>query len=83
MLNQINNILISPKNKYSPNKNYINFLHIFTSEEKEQIRKMKEESFFQIEKEKRKFRYLPKFSEELDFTNQVKKNEKILQSKLL
>ena len=67
----------SPKNKYSPKKNYI------TSEEKEQIRKLKEESLFQIEKEKRKFKYLPISSEELDnFSKEVKKNEKILQSEL-
>ena len=76
-INQINNISVSPKNKYSPKKNYI------TSEEKEQIRKLKEESLFQIEKEKRKFKYLPISSEELDnFSKEVKKNEKILQSEL-
>ena len=57
IINQINNISVSPKNKYSAKKNYI------TSEEKEHIRKMKEESLFQIEKEKRKFKYLPISSE--------------------
>ena len=76
-INQINNITVSPKNKYSPKKNYI------TSEEKEQIRKLKEESYLKIEKEKRKFKYLPISSEELDnFSKEVQKNEKILKSEL-
>ena len=76
-INQINNLTVSPKNKYSPKKNYI------TSEEKEQIRKLKEESYLKIEKEKRKFKYLPISSEELDnFSKEVQKNEKILKSEL-
>ena len=44
---------------------------------------MKEESLLKIEKEKRKMKYLPISSEELNnFSNEVKKNEKILQSEL-
>ncbi len=77
IINQINNITVSPKNKYLPKKNYI------TSEEREQMRKLKEESLLKIEKEKRKFKYLPISSEELNnFSNEVKKNEKILKDEL-
>ena len=77
IINQINNISVSPKNKYLPKKDYI------TSEEREQMRKLKEESLLKIEKEKRKFKYLPISSEELNnFSNEVKKNEKILKSEL-
>ena len=77
IINQINNISVSPKNKYLPKKDYI------TSEEREQMRKMKEESLFQLEKEKRKFKYLPISSEELNnFSKEVQKNEKILKSEL-
>jgi hypothetical protein len=77
MIEQINNISLSQKNKYSPKKNYI------TSEEKEEIRKMKEESLYRIEKEKRKIRFQPISSEELNnFSNEVKKNEKILKIEL-
>ena len=77
IINQINNISVSPKNKYLPKKDYI------TSEEREQMRKMKEESLFQIEKEKRKFKYLPISSEELNnFSKEVQKNEKLLKSEL-
>ncbi len=47
------------------------------------MRKMKEESLFQLEKEKRKFKYLPISSEELNnFSKEVQKNEKILKSEL-
>ena len=68
IINQINNISVSPKNKYLPKKDYI------TSEEREQMRKLKEESLLKIEKEKRKFKYLPISSEELDiFSKEVKK----------
>ena len=77
IINQINNISVSPKNKYFPKKDYI------TSEEREQMRKIKEESLIQIEKEKRKFKYLPISSEELNnFSKEVQKNEKILKSEL-
>ena len=77
IINQINNISLSQQNKYLPKKNYI------TSEEREEMRKMKEESLLKIEKEKRKMKYLPISTEELNnFSNEVKKNEKILQSKL-
>ena len=77
IINQINNISLSQQNKYLPKKNYI------TSEEREEMRKMKEESLLKIEKEKRKMKYLPISSEELNnFSNEVKKNEKILQSEL-
>ena len=77
LINQINNISVSPKNKYFPKKDYI------TSEEREQMRKMKEESLLQIEKEKRKFKYLPISSEELNnFSKEVQKNEKILKLEL-
>ena len=77
MIQKINNISLSQINKYTPKKNYI------TSEEREEMRKMEEESLLQIEKEKRKMKYLPISSEELNnFSNEVKKNEKILQSEL-
>ena len=77
MIEQINNISLSQKNKYSPKKNYI------TSEEKEEIRKAKEESLYRIENEKRKYKYQPISSEELNnFSNEVKKNEKILKLEL-
>ena len=77
LINEINNISLSQKNKYLPKKNYI------TSEEKEEIRKMKEESLYRIENEKRKFKYQPISSEELNnFSNEVKKNEKILKIEL-
>ncbi len=77
IINQINNISLSQQNKYLPKKNYI------TSEEREEMRKMKEESLLKMEKEKRKMKYLPISSEELNnFSNEVKKNEKILQSEL-
>ena len=77
MINKINNISLSQANKYSPKKNYI------TSEEKEELRKLKEESLLQIEKEKRKQKFLPISSEELNnFSNEVRKNEKILKTEL-
>ena len=77
MIEQINNISLSQKNKYSPKKNYI------TSEEKEEIRKMKEESLYRLENEKRKFKYQPISSEELNnFSNEVKRNERILRLEL-
>ena len=77
IINQINNITVSPKNKYLPKKDYI------TAEEREEIRKMKEESLFKLEKEKRKMKYLPISSEELDnFSRKVRKNEEILHSEL-
>ena len=77
IINKINNISLSQANKYSPKKNYV------TSEEKEEIRKMKEEALLKIEKEKRKLKYLPISSEELNkFSNEVKKNEKILKLEL-
>ena len=77
LINQINNISVSPKYKFLPKKDYI------TAEEREEIRKMKEESLLKLEKEKRKAKYLPISSEELDnFSRQVRKNEKILHSEL-
>ena len=42
IINKINNISLSQANKYSPKKNYI------TSAEKEELRKLKEESLLQI-----------------------------------
>ena len=77
IINKINNISLSQINKYSPKKNYI------TSEEKEEIRKQKEESLYHIENQKRKLKYLPISSEELNiFSNEVRKNEKLLKSEL-
>jgi hypothetical protein len=77
IINKINNISLSQSNKYSPKKNYI------TSEEKEEIRKQKEESLYHIENQKRKLKYIPISSEELNtFSNEVKKNEKLLKSEL-
>jgi len=77
IINKINNISLSQINKYSPKKNYI------TSEEKEEIRKQKEESLYHIENQKRKLKYIPISSEELNtFSNEVKKNEKLLKTEL-
>jgi hypothetical protein len=77
MIEQINNISLSQKNKYSPKKNYI------TSEEKEEIRKQKEESLYHIENQKRKLKFIPISSEELNtFSNEVRKNEKLLELEL-
>jgi hypothetical protein len=77
IINKINNISLSQINKYSPKKNYI------TSEEKEEMRKQKEESLYHIENQKRKLKYIPISSEELNtFSNEVKKNEKLLKSEL-
>ena len=77
IINKINNISLSQINKYSPKKNYI------TSEEKEEMRKQKEESLYHIENQKRKLKYIPISSEELNtFSNEVRKNEKLLKSEL-
>ena len=77
IINKINNISLSQSNKYSPKKNYI------TAEEKEEIRKQKEESLYHIENQKRKLKYIPISSEELNtFSNEVRKNEKLLELEL-
>ena len=77
IINKINNISLSQINKYSPKKNYI------TSEEKEEMRKQKEESLYHIENQKRKLKYIPISSEELNsFSNEVRKNEQLLKSEL-
>ena len=77
IINKINHISLSQANKYSPKKNYI------TAEEKEELRKLKEESLLQMEIEKRKQKFVPISSEELNnFSNEVRKNEKILKTEL-
>lgn len=78
IIDKINNISIpQANNKYLPKKNYI------TSEEKEEQRKLKQEALYKIEIEKRKLRFKPISSEELNnFSNEVKKNEKILKTEL-
>ena len=78
MIQKINNISLSQINKYTPKKNYI------TSEEREEMRKMEEESLFKLEKEKRKLKYLPISLEEINkFSKEVQKNEKIFKSELI
>ena len=78
IIDKINNISTQQtNNKYIPKKNYI------TYEEKEEQRKMKQEALYKLEIEKRKLRYKPISSEELiNFSNEVKKNEKILKTEL-
>ena len=78
IIDKINNISTpQTNNKYLPKKNYI------TYEEKEEQRKMKQEALYKIEIEKRKLRYKPISSEELNnFSNEVRKNEKILKTEL-
>ena len=78
IIDKINNISTQQtNNKYIPKKNYI------TYEEKEEQRKMKQEALYKLEIEKRKLRYKPISSEELiNFSNEVRKNEKILKTEL-
>ena len=78
IIDKINNISTpQTNNKYIPKKNYI------TYEEKEEERKMKQEALYKLEIEKRKLRYKPISSEELiNFSNEVRKNEKILKTEL-
>ena len=78
LIDKINNISTpQANNKYIPKKNYI------TYEEKEEQRKMRQEALYKLEIEKRKLRYKPISSEELNnFSNEVRKNEKILKTEL-
>ena len=78
MIQKINNISLSQINKYTPKKNYI------TSEEREEMRKMEEESLIKLEIEKRKLKYIPISLEEINkFSKEVQKNEKIFKSELI
>ena len=78
IIEQMNNIPTMQKNKYNPKKYYY-----LSAIEKEEIRKQKEEMLLKIEKEKRKQKYLPISSEELNnFSKEVTKNKKILETEL-
>ena len=72
------NISMNPKNKIVQKKYYY-----LSAMEKEELRKEKEEQLLKIEKEKRKQKYLPISSEELNqFSKEVSKNRKILSTEL-
>ena len=78
IIEQMSNIPLNQKNKNSQKKYYY-----LSAIEKEEIRKQKEELLLQIEKEKRKQKYLPISSEELNqFSKEVSKNKKILSTEL-
>ena len=78
IIEQMNNIPTIQKNKYNSKKYYY-----LSAIEKEEIRKEKEEMLLKIEKEKRKLKYLPISSEELNnFSKEVTKNKKILETEL-
>ena len=78
IVEKMNNIPSNLKNKYN-SKNY----YYLTAIEKEEIRKQKEQQLLEIEKEKRKQKYLPISSEELNnFSREVVKNKKIFEKEL-
>ena len=78
IIEQMNNIPTIQKNKYNSKKYYY-----LSAIEKEEIRKEKEEMLLKIEKEKRKLKYLPISSEELNnFSKEVTKNKKLLETEL-
>ena len=78
IIEQMNNIPTIQKNKYNSKKYYY-----LSAIEKEEIRKKKEEMLLKIEKEKRKQKYLPISSEELNnFSKEVTKNKKLLETEL-
>ena len=78
IIDQISNVPSIQRNKYNSKKYYY-----LSAIEKEEIRKQKEEMLLKLEKEKRKQKYLPISSEELNnFSKEVSKNRKILETEL-
>ena len=78
IVEQMNNFPSNLKNKNN-SKNY----YYLTAIEKEEIRRQKEQQLLEIEKEKRKQKYLPISSEELNnFSKEVVKNKKIYEKEL-
>ena len=78
IIDQMSNVPSIQKNKYNSKKYYY-----LSAIEKEEIRKQKEEMLLKLEKEKRKQKYLPISSEELNnFSKEVSKNKKILETEL-
>ena len=78
IIDQINNIPLNQKNKNLQKKYYY-----LSAIEKEEKRKQNEEFLLKMEKEKRKQKYLPISSEELNnFSKEVSKNHKILETEL-
>ena len=78
IIEQIRNI---PSN--ANNKNYTKKYYYLSAIEKEELRKQKEEMLLKMEKEKRKQKYLPISSEELnEFSKEVTKNKKLLETEL-
>ena len=78
IIDQMSNVPSIQKNKYNSKKYYY-----LSAIEKEEIRKKKEEMLLKLEKEKRKQKYLPISSEELNnFSKEVSKNKKILETEL-
>ena len=74
----MSNVPSIQRNKYNSKKYYY-----LSAIEKEEIRKQKEEMLLKLEKEKRKQKYLPISSEELNnFSKEVSKNKKILETEL-
>ena len=78
IIEQMSNVPSIQKNKYNSKKYFY-----LSAIEKEEIRKQKEEMLLKLEKEKRKQKYLPISSEELNnFSKEVTKNKKILETEL-
>ena len=78
IIDQMSNVPSIQRNKYNSKKYYY-----LSAIEKEEIRKQKEEMLLKLEKEKRKQKYLPISSEELNnFSKEVSKNKKILETEL-
>ena len=78
IIDQMTNIPLNQRNKINQKKYYY-----ISAIEKEEIRKQNEEFLLKMEKEKRKQKYLPISSEELNnFSKEVIKNKKLLETEL-
>ena len=78
IIDQMTNIPLNQKNKINQKKYYY-----ISAIEKEEKRKQNEEFLLKMEKEKRKQKYLPISSEELNnFSKEVIKNKKLLETEL-
>ena len=78
IINKITNITLNKKNKINQKKYYY-----ISAIEKEEKRKQNEEFLLKMEKEKRKQKYLPISSEELNnFSIYLIKNKKLLETEL-
>ena len=78
IIDQMTNIPLNQRNKINQKKYYY-----ISAIEKEEIRKQNEEFLLKMEKEKRKQKYLPISSEELNnFSKEVIKNKKLLDTEL-